>query len=76
MQRHAVGGLRTASSFDSSLTASCRPWSCELLLAMRRSPFTGHTLRSFADTYLLSLQAVYVFVGWFALHVRITELGD
>lgn len=37
-----------------------------------RSPFTGHSLRSFANAYLLSWQAVRVFVGWFALHVRIS----
>jgi delta14-sterol reductase len=41
------------------------------LIALCRSPFAGHTVRSFADQYLLSLHAVLLYLGWFALHVAL-----
>jgi hypothetical protein len=32
-------------------------------------PFAGHSVRSFADKYLLSSEAALLYVGWFALQV-------
>ena len=40
------------------------------LLLSSRLPWAGHSLRSFADTYLLSAEAARIFFGWFALNVR------